>query len=520
LFEEQLQYDQVSGVTGINPVAQYNGNIASQSWGTSSATDTAAFVYTYDPLNRLVFGMSADSNYAEHNITYDLGGNIQTLSRVYNGDVIDSLSYNYVDMNGNYGNQLQQITKNSTLGSMYGAGIGNSTYGYVYDGNGNMTADTRKGISTAYNILNLPNLVNFSGSKLSSTAMSYIYDAGGQKLGRLIWATSGSPTQTFYISGIQYDYSPTLDSLTLSFVETEDGRVFPYSTDTANYYEYYLADHLGNNRIAFDNPGGAGVTVEQQDDYLPFGMEIAQLVKNPKNEYLYNGKELQELTQLYDYGARFYDPVIGRWTTVDPLAEEYRRWSTYNYVDNNPMRLTDSDGMAPCDGCRTAEAILGGGLIIAGGEIAAAAPTVVGEAIAVPAAVVTAAGAAVTAGAVLVWHSIFGPSDSPAPPSTSAHTTNAYAPNVPLSRDKVTGKAKVDKEAEGVAHTQLGTRTSKQSGKSYAQGRTFDEKGNPVKDVDHTDHGRPDTHSNPHQHVHTPNPSGSPQRGPAEPVSN
>lgn len=323
LFAMQLYYN-----TGS--IKSWNGNIMYQYWGTPLSLSNHC-TYSYDKLNRLKSGISSANN-NESGISYDLEGNITALARTQTGTSIDNLTYTY-----NNTNQLQSV--NDASGN--NAGLNSGVMNYVYDGNGNVqsssnSTNTSQNKSYTYNLLNLPQAVT-----LPSGTVTYTYNAEGKKL-RKVSVFGGNTTTTDYIDGIQYKTDGTID-----FIQTEEGRAL---NNAGNYhYEYSLADNLGNERATFDTYSG-GANLVQRDDYYPFGMEISSgTTVSPKNEYLYNKKELQEELGMYDYGARFYDPVIARWTSVDPLAEQGRRWTPYGYGLDNPVRYEDPDGMWPWD---------------------------------------------------------------------------------------------------------------------------------------------------------------------------
>lgn len=107
---------------------------------------------------------------------------------------------------------------------------------------------------------------------------------------------------------------------------------------------FYHPDHLGNTAYITDASG----EVYQHLEYFAFGETFVEEHSNTNRiPYLFNGKELDEETGLYYYGARYYDPVTSVWQSVDPAALKMPGWSPYSYSFNNPIRHSDPDGRLP-----------------------------------------------------------------------------------------------------------------------------------------------------------------------------
>src|SRR5690554_3889001 len=277
-------------------------------------------------------------SYNEH-LSYDQNGNIITLTR--NGDLdsdtsviaIDNLIYNYDAMY-----RLKKVVDFTGNPSGFKEGADNEDE-YGYDKYGNMIRDDNKDItSITYNHLNLPKKVVFG----NGNDITYLYNALGQKLLKQVTDNTTTIT-TEYQSGFHYE------NYGLKFFATAEGYA-GFST-RGFYYAYNYTDHLGNVRLSYVNDRLLGVRVIEENNYYPFGLKHNGYNNiSPPNsvyKYKYNGKELQDELGLnvYDFGARNYMPDLGRWANIDPLAEQSRRWTPYNYAYNNPVYFIDPDGM-------------------------------------------------------------------------------------------------------------------------------------------------------------------------------
>ena len=230
------------------------------------------------------------------------------------------------------------------------------------------TDSDRNIITIRYNILNLPDTIQF----LNGNQIINRYASDGRKLETEYftmitpiiipiykdtvykWTNSSglvNQTGTVYIDNQEYRiYDGNLQSPYLLKVYNPEG--YSESLNGSWTFNYYRKDHLGSIRevwrAAYIRAGGTNIAAAtiQQTQYYPSGLPWSEGL-NTNQPMLYNGKEFVEMHGLdtYDYGARGYYPALGRFTSIDPLAEKYYSISPYAYCANNPVNMIDPNGM-------------------------------------------------------------------------------------------------------------------------------------------------------------------------------
>ena len=331
-FTQNVYYN-----TGVG-TAKYNGNISSMTWKSGNESTVRGYKFTYDGLDRMLnatYGetasISTNANRFSENVTgYDKNGNIKSLQRYGQTGasaygLIDNLTFT---LNGNQLSRVDDAVSTVAYGTNTAFVNGASVAGeYAYDANGNLTKDLNKGITDIqYNVLNLPSTVSFS----DGSTITYTYGADGTKL-RTVHKIGSTTTTTDYCGNVIYENG------TQKLLLTEEGYINLTGTQQ---YHYYLKDHQGNNRVVINQSG----TVEETNHYYPFGGVFG--TTGNTQPYKYNGKEFDTKKGLnwYDYGARYYDAALGRFTTVDPSSENYYAFNPYSYCVNNPIKYIDPDG--------------------------------------------------------------------------------------------------------------------------------------------------------------------------------
>lgn len=352
---------------------RYDGSIAAMSWRVGDNYNRT-YHYDYDQVNRLLTAeysswqgdwsgaatselrslipMYHNENGDDYSVyyEYDKNTNIKTLSRygtsnTFPGAEIDALSMAY------NGNQLKSVCDNSCENLTYTGAFdfvdnANSSVEYTFNENGAMTQDLNKGIDKIeYDLLGNPQKVTF----LNKNRIQYIYAPDGRKL-KAIHITAKKSTIG---NSVFYSYHRDTTDYINNYV-FKNGKPEMYHFN-GGYYSFddngnmdgchlYVQDCQGNNRMVVN---AYTDEVEQINHYYPYGALMGDISTNPDGQkYKYGGKELDRTygLDLHDFEARQQDPLVGRFTCIDPMAEKYYEISPYAYCAGDPINYVDLHG--------------------------------------------------------------------------------------------------------------------------------------------------------------------------------
>ncbi|MBD0405126.1 RHS repeat-associated core domain-containing protein [Flammeovirga sp. EKP202] len=371
VFEMQLQYFQGDYVNTQNAIPaitnvenHYDGQIYAATWNGKSGTTTinGAYKYSYDykgQLKNANFGsvngntFTSLSKFSVSNLDYDKNGNIENLQRNNStGGSLHHFDYDYDPIFSNRLKEVKNVSNNSLYSSYEYDAIGqlevaqnfasNTTQMPTFNTMGYMTSisdGNEERVKYAYNTLGFRSLKeNRSSTGVFESKTYYVRDASGKVIAIYTQPSESDLPELAEVPiygasrlGVQFRYQSAPE-------------LFQTTTD------YQLSDHLGNVRATVNweqvNIQTPSIETNSYSDYYPFGfkMNIGLTQGSRKYRYGYQGNFAED--EMDDNGfnsfeARMYDPVIGRWLSVDP-ARQFA--SGYVAMGNNPVMGVDPDG--------------------------------------------------------------------------------------------------------------------------------------------------------------------------------
>jgi RHS repeat-associated protein len=296
-----------------------------------------------------IMRISDNKNVVVYDYTYD---SLHRLKTEDSGGMYSSLAFNYSIM----GNIMSKTDGTTAMTYAYDPAhiyavnkitVGSKSYAFINDNNGNMTQgyDMTNPAAPAlrtlkYNAENKP--VEIYHAVNGTTNILYDGDGGrARKIG---------PTKTTWYIGQHFEvdsfngqtnyFNPTARYLFAGNVRFAKVK----GEEDSNLAFYNHGDHLNSSSVITDKNG----VVQEATTYKPFGeMRTHTPTGVLRSNYKFTDQELDPETGLYYYGARYYDPTIGRFISPDTIVPDYsdpQSLNRYSYVRNNPLGYIDPDG--------------------------------------------------------------------------------------------------------------------------------------------------------------------------------
>ena len=366
LYSETLYYEDC-GSSGCIP--QYNGNISRMihhlAHGNGNYGEFRNVQYTYDELNRLTKVDDSRQDVFDEIFAYDAQGRIAMQRRGANTNSSVTSGGEYTYKNGT--NKLISVA-NEMGGTSASGRIMSDPNNFVYDSEGNLTEDKSKDLKILYDwrgmpieFIQEPQPTGSSGNSLFRLTMAY--DGSGRRISKTRWVKSANSQDwerelvTHYTgigTEIRENYAgPAKETKVVVNMPQGLGRYGIEDAAAANAnasknFEWYLKNHLGSTMLVYGtvastNPNEADIGEKiAAYDYRAFG-EMVELTPPPTDKVTENftGKELDDEIALSYFGARYLDPMLGMWISVDP-KRQYQ--NPYLYAGNNPIMRIDPDG--------------------------------------------------------------------------------------------------------------------------------------------------------------------------------
>jgi RHS repeat-associated protein len=296
---------------------------------TSITQSSATVSFSYEDADRRTVLTLPNGVTVEYG--YDTAAQITSLTYKLGATTLGDLSYTY-DLSGRRtsvgGTWARTGLPNALASATYDAANQIATFGsvaFTYDANGNLTSDGTK----TYSWNARDQLTGLNGS----LSASFQYDGVGRRRAKTV---SGASTAFLYdgLNAVQELASGSPSANILSGLDIDEWLMRTDSAET----QYFGTDAPGNTVALLDGTGA----IQTQYTYEPFGKAIVSGAEN-SNAFQFTGRENDEIG-LYYYRARYYDPVIDRFLSEDPLQER-AGINFYSYVGDQPTGYIDPSGM-------------------------------------------------------------------------------------------------------------------------------------------------------------------------------